>query len=87
MFFTLHFDGELFLYDSLNLLHSNISSCTRPHMENKEGGSVYISVSEAPFETRKIRNHYRARSERIVSSAHTQTHKEMDHFPPKKMML
>lgn len=73
MFFTLHFDSKLFLYNTLNLLHSNISSCTRPHMENKEGGSIYISIFEALFENRKIRNHNRVRSEGTVSSAHTHT--------------
>lgn len=40
-------------------------------MENKEGGSIYISIFETPFENRKIRNHYRVRSEGRVSSAHT----------------
>lgn len=74
VFFTLHLDSKLFLYNGLNLLHSDISSCSRPHMENKGGGSIYISIFEAPFKNRMVRNHYRVRSEGIVSSAHTHTH-------------
>lgn len=45
VFFILHFYGKLFFYNRLNLLHSNISSCTRPHMEKKEGNCSISEVS------------------------------------------
>lgn len=80
MFFTLHFDSKLFFYNGLNLLHSNISSCTRPHMEKKEG-IICTSVFEALFGNIKIRNHVGLRNEGIISSDTGK--KGEDHFSAK----